>query len=94
MELQQKDYRQNREIIAATIISTDITEHKNTEEKLSNKMNELNQFNMLAVGRERQIIELKKEVDDLLRELNREEKYKDDIKCIDNKSGVSKPEIS
>ncbi|MCP4607440.1 MAG: PAS domain-containing protein [Planctomycetes bacterium] len=86
--------KHGREIIAATIISTDITEHKITEEKLNNKMNELHKFNMLAVGRELQMIELKKEVDNLLRELNREEKYKDDIEYIENKSGVSKPKIS
>jgi hypothetical protein len=49
---------------------------------------------MLAVGRELQMIELKKEVDNLLRELNREEKYKDDIEYIENKSGVNKPKIS
>ncbi|MDT8300721.1 MAG: cache domain-containing protein [Sedimentisphaerales bacterium] len=86
--------KHGQEIVAATIISTDITEHKITEEKLNNKMNELSQFNMLAVGRELQMIELKKEVDNLLRELNREEKYKDDIEYIENKSGVNKPKIS
>jgi len=86
--------KHGQEIIAATIISTDITEHKITEEKLNNKMNELSQFNMLAVGRELQMIELKKEVDNLLIELNREEKYKDDIKYIENKSGINKPKIS
>jgi PAS domain S-box-containing protein len=86
--------KHDQEIIAATIISTDITEHKKTEEKLNHKMNELSQFNKLAVGRELQMIELKKEIDDLLRELNREEKYKDDIEYIENKSGVSKPKIS
>jgi len=86
--------KHRQEVVAATIISTDITEHKKTEEKLSHKMNELSQFNKLAVGRELQMVELKKEVDDLLRELGREERYRDEIEYIENKAGTSKPKIS
>jgi len=86
--------KHDQEIIAATIISTDITYRKEVEAKLEKKMNELSQFNKLAVGRELQMIELKKEIDDLLRELGREEKYRDEIEYIENKGGVSKPKIS
>ena len=86
--------KHGREVIAATIISTDITEHKKTEEKLSNKMNELSQFNKLAVGRELQMVELKKEVDDLLRELGRQEKYRDEIEYIESKADTNRPKIS
>ena len=86
--------KHGREVIAATIISTDITEHKKTEEMLSHKMNELSQFNKLAVGRELQMVELKKEVDYLLRELGRQEKYRDEIEYIENKAGANKPTIS
>ena len=86
--------KHDQEIIAATIISTDITYRKEVEEKLEKKMHELRQFNKLAVGRELQMIELKKEIDDLLRELGREEKYRDEIEYIENKAGANKPKIS
>lgn len=45
-------------------------------------MKELELFNSLAVGRELQMIELKKEVDALLCEFGREEKYKSDYEKI------------
>jgi PAS domain S-box-containing protein len=86
--------KHGQEIVAATIISTDITYRKEVEEKLKKKMEELGQFNKLAVGRELQMIELKKEIDDLLRELKRKEKYRDEIEYIQNKAGASKPKIS
>ncbi|MHC4532409.1 MAG: cache domain-containing protein [Planctomycetota bacterium] len=86
--------KHGQETIAATIISTDITYRKEVEEKLEKKMEELGQFNKLAVGRELQMIEIKKEVNNLLRELGREEKYRDEIEYIENKGCVNKPKIS
>ena len=86
--------KHNREIIGATIISTDITYRKEVEGKLEKKMEELGQFNKLAVGRELQMIKFKKEIDGLLRELDREEKYQDEIEYIENKAGTNKPKIS
>lgn len=86
--------KHGQEIIAATIISTDITYRKEVEEKLEKKMEELGQFNKLAVGRELQMIEMKKEIDNLLRELGREEKYRDEIECIENIAGASKAKMS
>jgi len=38
--------------------------------------------------------DFKKEIDDLLRELGREEKYQDEIEYIENKAGANKPKIS
>lgn len=46
------------------------------EEKLRDNMNRLMQFNRLAVNRELQMAELKKEVNDLLGELGQERKYR------------------
>ena len=86
--------KHGHEVVAATIISTDITKRKEVEEKLEKKMTELGQFNKLAVGRELKMIELKKEVDDLLRKLGTEEKYRDEIEYIDNKARSDKPKIS
>jgi DNA-binding NtrC family response regulator len=43
---------------------------------LTDKMNEMSRFNKMAMGRERRIIELKREINDLLNELGREAKFK------------------
>lgn len=54
----------------------DITERKQAEESLKQKIEELEQFNDLTVGRELKMISLKKEVNLLLERLNEKEKYK------------------
>ncbi len=59
----------DNEIIGIFGVSRDITELKRAEE-------ELTKLNKLMVGRELQMIELKKETNGLLRELGRPEKYK------------------
>ncbi len=56
--------------------SLDITERKLAEEKLHKTMTDLERFNRLAVGRELQMIELKREVNYLLHSIGRREKYK------------------
>ena len=63
-------------IVGLVGISRDITEHKETEDRLRRTMSNLERFNRLAVGRELQMIELKREVNDLLRSMGREEKYR------------------
>lgn len=47
-------------------------------------MKELEQFNNLVVGRELQRIELKRDIDVLLGEFGREEKYKNDYEKIES----------
>lgn len=86
--------KHGQEVVAATIISTDITDRKHTEEILEKKMEEFGRFNKLAVGRELRMIELKKEVDALLRELGGKEKYRDEIEYIENKANARNPKIS
>ncbi|MBK9391186.1 MAG: response regulator [Bacteroidetes bacterium] len=54
----------------------DITEKKKYDEALNQKIEELEQFNDLTVDRELRMIELKKEVNDLLTKLGKKEKYK------------------
>jgi len=54
----------------------DITERKKAEESLTEKMDELMRFHRLMVGRELTMIELKKEVNSLLRKAGEVEKYK------------------
>jgi PAS domain S-box-containing protein len=57
-------------------LAFDITERKEAETVLKQKINELEQFNDLTVDRELKMIELKREVNMLLRQAGREEKYK------------------
>jgi len=54
---------------------TDITELKETEKKLRDKADELEKFNRLMLGRELKMIELKKEVNTLLKKAGEDEKY-------------------
>ena len=54
----------------------DITDRKKAEQKIKDKFDELSRFRRLAVGREQKMIELKKELNELLIQLGRDPKYK------------------
>ena len=45
-------------------------------QQLTEKLDEITRFNKLAVGRERRMIELKRQINELLNELGRKSKYK------------------
>jgi PAS domain S-box-containing protein len=54
---------------------SDITERKRAEEKITEQLQELQRFNDVTIGREWNMIELKKEVNALLKQTGQEEKY-------------------
>jgi len=54
----------------------DITELKKAERELREKFDELTRFRRLSVGREKKMIELKKEINEILNEHGIPEKYK------------------
>ena len=54
----------------------DITNRKKAEKELSYKMRQLTRFQKLTIGRELAMIELKKEVNQLLQNLGKDSKYK------------------
>ncbi len=56
-------------------IGIDITERKKAEEELLKKMDEMHRFHRLTVGRELKMIELKKEVNELCRQLGLDERH-------------------
>jgi len=56
-------------------IIRDITERKKAEEAMNQKTKELKEYYDLMIGRELKMLDLKKEVNELLQELNREKKY-------------------
>jgi len=66
-------YKGKKHLLA---VIRDITERKKAEEALKKKNKELETFNRLTVGRELRMIELKKEVNELLEKLGKEAKYK------------------
>jgi PAS domain S-box-containing protein len=57
-------------------LAIDITDQKRSEETLKQKIEELELFNDLTVGRELKMVDLKKEVNELLARLGEKEKYK------------------
>jgi PAS domain S-box-containing protein len=61
---------------AALGFMTDITERKRAEEELRRNVEELERFSKLAFGREKKMIQLKQEVNELISELGQVEKYK------------------
>jgi PAS domain S-box-containing protein len=63
-------------IIAGIVIFLDITELKNAEEKTLEKARELERFNNLMVGRELRMVELKNEINNLLKEMGKDKRYK------------------
>ncbi len=56
-------------------IMRDLTEQKRAEEELARYTEELERFNVAAVGRETRMIDLKKEVNQLLARLNEDPRY-------------------
>jgi HAMP domain-containing protein len=56
-------------------LQQEITERARAEQELKQKMEELQRFNRLAVGRELRMVELKQEVNELAEELGRESPY-------------------
>ncbi len=54
---------------------TDITERKRAEDALAQRVQELETFNRLAVGRELRMVELKRQVNELAEQLGKEPPY-------------------
>ena len=57
-------------------VKQDITDRKHMEANLRMNVEELEQFNKLAIGREIKMIQLKEEINELLCQLNQDKKYK------------------
>ena len=75
-------YNNRNEIIGATAFSSSITERRrlikgleDSERSLQKKIEELEWLNQMMIGREIRMIELKKEINSLLNELGKDDKY-------------------
>jgi PAS domain S-box-containing protein len=68
--------RKNGSIAGSVVVFRDIGERKHMEEDLNRNVEELERFRKLAIGREQKMIELKKEINELLKVTGNSEKYK------------------
>ena len=69
-------YRTTEDRINGVVITfVDITGRKQAEEQLRDNVNELTRFNLAMVSRESRMIDLKKEVNDLMQRLNEPPRY-------------------
>jgi len=63
------------ELTHVVVMQQDITELKHSEKKLMQKMDVLDRMNQLMVGRELKMVDLKKEVNELLKKAGQSKKY-------------------
>jgi PAS domain S-box-containing protein len=63
-------------VVGSFGMTTNITERKQMEEDLRRNVEELERFNKLAIEREMRMIQLKKEINELMSQLGQGEKYK------------------
>ncbi|MBP6870415.1 MAG: PAS domain S-box protein [Bacteroidales bacterium] len=75
VELSSAIFNDKNGNLNSSVIIRDISERKAAEEAMQKKISQLEHFHQLTVGRELAMIELKKEVNELLRQLGKPEKY-------------------
>lgn len=63
-------------VVGAVVSFRDITERKQSENELKERMEELERFSRLTINREEKMIQLKEEINILLGQMGREKKYK------------------
>lgn len=68
-------FDENYNVIGTAGYAMDISEYKNTTEKLSKKIDELKFMNSMMINRELKMVELKKEINELLVKFGLEKKY-------------------
>lgn len=77
VEINAKAVKQNGKISSIIVVLRDISQRKRAEQDLRQKMTEIEKLNKFLVGRETRIVEMKDEVNNLLKELGRSVKYKE-----------------
>ncbi|MGI9570992.1 MAG: PAS domain S-box protein, partial [Desulfobulbia bacterium] len=63
-------------VVGSFGMTTNITERKQIEEELRQNVDELERFSKVAFGRETKMIQLKQEINELMIQLGKVEKYK------------------
>jgi PAS domain S-box-containing protein len=67
--------QKGKRLVGAVVTFRDVTERRAADEKLKANLDELERFNRLVVGREEKMIQLKAEINDLMKQMGLEEKY-------------------
>jgi PAS domain S-box-containing protein len=75
IELSSALYKDNNGNFRSSMIIRDISDRKRAEEALQKKLDQLEHFHEITIGRELTMIDLKKEVNRLLTKSGQEEKY-------------------
>jgi len=68
--------RKDGRVVGAVVSFRDVSERKRVEEEMRQYMDDLERFNRLTLGREEKMIQLKVEINGLMVELGRGQKYK------------------
>jgi len=63
-------------VVGAVVSFRDITERKQAENELKERMEDLERFSLLTINREEKMIQLKEEINSLLEQTGKEKKYK------------------
>lgn len=63
----------------AVVVFRDVTEQRSNQQELQQRMDELERFNRLTMGRENRMIALKQEINALLEAQGRAKRYRDDV---------------
>jgi PAS domain S-box-containing protein len=74
-EIQAIPLKENETVTAILSVARDITERKRIEEKLKERMGDLERLNQLFMGREHRMVELKREVNALLEQQDQRKRY-------------------
>jgi PAS domain S-box-containing protein len=69
----------NGNIIGAISVVRDITDRKRAEEAIKQQLKEMQEWHEVSLGREERIIELKNEINSLLKTFGKKEKYETDL---------------
>jgi PAS domain S-box-containing protein len=73
----------------AVVVFRDISEQRRNQQELQQRMDELERFNRLTLGREDRMIQLKQEINALLQALGRDKKYRDSEASVANPAPVA-----
>ena len=71
----------------------EVAHRRKAQEQLQARMDELKRFNRLSVDREMRMIELKRQVNGLLVELGRKERYPSVSQAADEASAAASPQL-
>jgi uncharacterized Zn finger protein (UPF0148 family) len=63
-------------VVGSFGMTTNIAERKQMEDELRRNVDELERFSKVAYGREKKMIQLKQEINELMMQLGKSEKYK------------------